>query len=118
MTPDAGSILDAAAVLRELLRPIQARLEHLEQITKALEQREDAGVWQPGVSYPKYAGVTHAGHYWIASERTKDQPGEGNPAWRLAVRRGKTGREGKRGPACRCAELTDQDIHEVREERR
>lgn len=57
----------------------------------------DAKVFTAGTVYPKGAGVTWDGHYWIALKQTSDQPGEGSPAWRLAVRRGKQGREGKQG---------------------
>lgn len=57
----------------------------------------DAKVWTAGVTYPKGAGTTWDGHYWIATAQTSDPPGEGNPAWRMAVRRGKTGRQGERG---------------------
>lgn len=57
----------------------------------------DARIWAAGLIYPKGAGVTWDGHYWIAQEPTTDPPGEGSPAWRLAVRRGKQGREGKQG---------------------
>lgn len=57
----------------------------------------DAKVWAAGTTYPKGAGTTWDGHYWIAQAQTSEQPGEGSPAWRLAVRRGKQGREGKQG---------------------
>lgn len=57
----------------------------------------DASVWKAGTVYPKGAGVTWDGHYWIALAKTSEQPGEANPAWRLAVRRGKQGREGQKG---------------------
>lgn len=57
----------------------------------------DAKVYQAGLVYPKGAGVTWDGNYWIALKQTSEQPGEGSPAWRLAVRRGKQGREGKQG---------------------
>jgi hypothetical protein len=57
----------------------------------------DAKVWSAGTVYPKGAGVTSDGHYWIAQTQTSEPPGEGNPAWRIAVRRGKQGREGQRG---------------------
>lgn len=86
-------------VLRHVLKPLLDRLDALESRIVALEQREDVGVWEPGRTYPKYAGVTHDGHYWFAQAQTSEAPGEGCPAWRLAVRRGKQGREGKRGPA-------------------
>lgn len=57
----------------------------------------DAQVWTAGQTYPKSAGVTWDGHFWIAQQDTTDQPGEGSKAWRLAVRRGKQGKEGKPG---------------------
>jgi hypothetical protein len=57
----------------------------------------DAKVWTAGTVYPKGAGVTWDGGYWLAQAPTSDAPGEGHPAWRLCVRRGKTGREGKQG---------------------
>jgi integrin beta 3 len=57
----------------------------------------DAKVYAAGTVYPKGAGVTADGHYWIALTQTSDPPGEGNPAWRIAVRRGKQGKEGQRG---------------------
>jgi hypothetical protein len=57
----------------------------------------DAKVWSAGTVYPKGAGVTSDGHYWIAQAQTSEPPGEGNPAWRIAVRRGKQGREGQKG---------------------
>jgi collagen type III alpha len=57
----------------------------------------DSKAWQAGTVYPKGAGVTWDGGYWIAQTKTHEQPGEGSPDWRLAVRRGKQGREGKQG---------------------
>lgn len=57
----------------------------------------DKKVWSAGTTYPKGAAVTWDGHYWMAVESTVEPPGEGCPAWRLVVRRGKQGREGKAG---------------------
>jgi collagen type III alpha len=57
----------------------------------------DRGVFQAGKTYDAFDGVTWDGHFWIAQQETSEEPGEGNPAWRLAVRRGKQGREGKQG---------------------
>lgn len=57
----------------------------------------DARVYEAGKVYPKGAGTTWDGHYWIALAQTSDAPGEGSSAWRLVVRRGKQGREGKQG---------------------
>lgn len=57
----------------------------------------DSKVYEAGKVYPKGAGTTWDGHYWIALAQTSEAPGEGCPSWRLAVRRGKQGREGKQG---------------------
>ena len=62
----------------------------------------DAGVWQSG-RYPKGAGVTVKGAFWIAQRETTARPGEDTPEsrdWRLSVkggRDGKPGRDGKDG---------------------
>lgn len=70
----------------------------------------DAKVWTAGTTYPKGAGTTWDGHYWIALTQTSEPPGEASPAWRMAVRRGKTGREGKQGKEGRPGrDLTQMD---------
>jgi hypothetical protein len=106
MTPDAASILDAAAVLRELLRPIQERQDAQDARIATLEQRPigaiDCGVWQPG-TYPRGGGVTHGGAFWVAQRDTQREPADGNDDWRLCVHRGRPGRQGPPGPACQCA---------------
>ena len=102
MTQTAEDVLSAAAVLRELIKPLVERLDAQEARIAELEQQPigvlDAGTWTDGEVYEAGDGTTHHGHYWIAQEKTTDQPGEGSPSWRLAVRRGKQGREGKQGP--------------------
>jgi hypothetical protein len=107
MTHDADAVLSAAHILRELLRPIQERLDEQHVRLTLLEERPlgviDGGVWEPGITYPKGTGTTCDGHFWVSQYETAEQPGEGNPSWRLAVSRGKQGREGKPGPPCKCA---------------
>ena len=111
MTPDAAAVLDAANVLREILRPLTERLDSLAERIEALEQRPigviDGGVYQAGQRYAKAVGVTHDGGFWVSQWETTEPPGEGSSAWRLALHRGKQGRDGKvgpPGPPCRCAE--------------
>jgi collagen type III alpha len=87
-------------LIRALFSPIIERIEALEARPVGVI---DAGVWIEGTVYPKDAGTTWDGHYWIAQTQTSEQPGVSS-AWRMAVRRGKQGREGKPGPPCRCAE--------------
>lgn len=59
----------------------------------------DAGTWQAGRVYPKGAGLTVKGAWWIAQEDTRTRPDDGSlessRAWRLSV---KGGRDGKPGP--------------------
>jgi hypothetical protein len=103
VTPNPETILAAADVLRQIIKPLVDRIEVLETRLDAVEGREDAGVWQPGRTYPKFAGVTWNGSWWIAQARTSEQPGEGATAWRMAVRRGKQGKQGPPGPPCECS---------------
>lgn len=51
----------------------------------------DRGVWRAGV-YQKGDGVTLGGSFFIAQEDTSEKPEAGN-AWRLAVKRGRDGRD-------------------------
>jgi hypothetical protein len=87
----------------EAIRGVRSTNAALEARIVALEARPigaiDAGVFEPGRTYARGDGTTWDGHYWIAQVETSEPPGEGCRSWRLAVRRGKVGREGK---PCRC----------------
>lgn len=52
----------------------------------------DRGVYRPETEYAKGDGVTWAGSFWIAQEKTSDKPGDGSTGWRLAVKKGRDGR--------------------------
>jgi hypothetical protein len=54
----------------------------------------DRGVYKSGEGYEKGDGVTYAGSFWIAQRDTKDAPGNSD-AWRLAVKRGRDGKDSK-----------------------
>jgi hypothetical protein len=61
----------------------------------------DRGLWQEG-EFTKGDGVTWEGNYWLARRDTKAKPGAegedtGNNDWRLAVRKGRKGKDGDRG---------------------
>jgi len=60
----------------------------------ALEEG-DYGVWDATKSYPKGASVTHQGAVYKAQRVTRATPTESSGDWRLAVRRGKQGRDGR-----------------------
>lgn len=56
----------------------------------------DRGVFKDGGAYEPGDGVTWAGSYWIAQEKTAAKPGDGQ-AWRLAVKKGRDGKDGAPG---------------------
>ena len=56
----------------------------------------DRGVWVDR-EYRKGSGVTWAGSFWIAQRDTAAKPDTANSGWRLAVKRGRDGKDGKPG---------------------
>jgi len=59
----------------------------------------DAGTFEQGRVYPKGAGVSRRG-FWIAQEDTAATPGDTSPAsraWRLVVKPGRDGKDGRPG---------------------
>jgi hypothetical protein len=120
MNQDADSVLAAANVLRELLRPIVEKLDAMTERLEAVEARPigviDRGVFTTGTTYAAGDGTTWDGGYWVCQVQTTEQPGEGCQAWRLAVHRGKRGPEGKRGqtgpPGRDAVEMSDE-LNEV-----
>lgn len=58
----------------------------------------DQGVYKAGNVYRKGNGVTWAGSFWIAQKDTDEKPGDGD-SWRLAVKKGRDGRDGKSPPS-------------------
>jgi len=56
----------------------------------------DRGVFRDGHEYDKGDGVTWAGSWWIAQEKTSQKPGEGSTDWRLAVKKGRDGKPADR----------------------
>lgn len=55
------------------------------------------GIWQPGRSYVKGAGVTVKGSTFIALEETHGARPEESKVWRLSAKRGADGKDGKDG---------------------
>ncbi|MFC6486936.1 hypothetical protein [Nitratireductor sp. GCM10026969] len=53
----------------------------------------DRGVFKEGTKYTAGDGVTWAGSFWIAQKTTTEKPDTGN-GWRLAVKRGRDGKDG------------------------
>jgi hypothetical protein len=100
------------ALFSELFTVMREKINELSTSNKALMARvtgleaaksksaddvgpRDCGVWDAGTTYRKHDGVTVDGHYWIAQRETRSTPTENSGDWRLAVRRGKPGRDGK-----------------------
>jgi collagen type III alpha len=52
----------------------------------------DRGVWKEQ-AYGKGAGVTWAGSFWIAQRETSSKPDTADSGWRLAVKRGRDGKD-------------------------
>lgn len=60
----------------------------------------DMGLYSDGQDYVKGDGVTWDGNYWLARRATSVKPGTegedtGNNDWRIAVRKGRKGKDGK-----------------------
>ncbi|RWN33435.1 hypothetical protein [Mesorhizobium sp.] len=58
----------------------------------------DRGVFRDGAEYLKGDGVSYGGSFWIAQEATAEKP-DGGKGWRLAVKRGRDGKDGQMKPA-------------------
>lgn len=55
----------------------------------------DRGVWKEGTPYEAGDAVTWAGSLWIAQRGTDAKPDTDDSGWRLAVKKGRDGRDGK-----------------------
>lgn len=55
----------------------------------------DKGVYKTGNQYEPGDGVTWGGSYWIAQAKTNDKPDGPDSGWRLAVKKGRDGKDAK-----------------------
>lgn len=53
----------------------------------------DRGVFADGKSYEEGDGVTWGGSFWIAQRATRSKPDSADSGWRLAVKRGRDGKD-------------------------
>ncbi len=60
----------------------------------------DRGVFSEGKTYEPGDGVTWGGSFWIAQENTTEKP-DSAKGWRLAVKKGRDGKDGKIEPAAK-----------------
>jgi hypothetical protein len=59
----------------------------------------DAGIWKEGQRYNKGDGVTYGGSWWIAQkDEPQGRPDSGNKDFRLAVKKGRDGKDGAAPP--------------------
>jgi hypothetical protein len=59
----------------------------------------DRGVYVAGKRYHKGASVTAQGSIWTAQADTRARPGDGSKDWRLAVKRGRDGKDAVKEPS-------------------
>jgi hypothetical protein len=87
------------AELADLIKGyVDRRCAALETKIALLEQRSLSyqGVWKDGKVYGLGNFVTFDGALWHSNIfHNKQQPGDGNAAWSLAVRRGERGRDAR-----------------------
>lgn len=57
----------------------------------------DCGVFKDGHVYTPGDSVTWAGSYWIAQKETGAKPDSPESGWRLAVKKGRDGKDGRNG---------------------
>lgn len=69
------------------------RGEQVKEKTFKVPALIEAGVWLHGKSYEQGDGVTCGGSYWIALKDTIERPGDNNSDWRLAVKKGRDGKD-------------------------
>jgi hypothetical protein len=75
-----------------------AKGDHVERFPFVLPIVLDKGVFKDGKTYAKGDAVSYGGSIWIAQEETGDKP-DGGKDWRLAVKRGRDGKDGTVKPA-------------------
>ncbi len=84
-------------VLGVVVEEVAAKLKEQNARIAALEDRiaefKYRGIWQSGIVYRECNSVTDNGSLWICMARESTQrPGNGSD-WRLAVKRGKDGKD-------------------------
>ena len=57
----------------------------------------DRGVYKAGESYQAGDAVTWGGSLWVAQKETDAKPDTADSGWRLAVKKGRDGKDGKNG---------------------
>lgn len=71
------------------------RGDEVKEFTWKVPALIECGVWIHDKEYEQGDGVTCGGNYWIALTDTTKRPGENNSDWRLAVRKGRDGKDAR-----------------------
>ncbi|THJ30946.1 hypothetical protein E8K88_16400 [Lampropedia aestuarii] len=71
--------------------------DRVKSIALAMPVVIDRGVYKEGADYVTGDGVTWGGSYWIAQQATKAKPDSQNSGFRLAVKKGRDGKDGRNG---------------------
>jgi len=99
-TRSLASVEYSSAFASELANVVATRTleltDKLEQRIAALEKSQFGyfGVFEEGKSYRKNSFLTDSGSLWIARKETAQRPGS-NEDWKLAVKRGRDGKDSK-----------------------
>ncbi len=94
---DALAVDQFDAVLAEDGRTLTVSLgagELAKSVTLRIPSILDRGIFSPGKAYAAGDAVSWGGNLWLAQAETSTMPTEGDPTWRLAVRKGRDGRHG------------------------
>jgi hypothetical protein len=101
--PD-GLGFDDLKILHDGERGFTFRMERGDQVKEfsfKIPTVLDRGVYKETreTPYEKGDGVTFGGSFWIAQKDAPEgRPQDGNPSWKLAVKRGRDGKDGKAPP--------------------
>lgn len=78
---------------------VTTRLSSGVEVTKevSLPVVIDKGIFRDGEAYEAGDGVTWAGSFWIAQKDSTAKPDTPDSGWRLAVKRGRDGKDGRNG---------------------
>jgi hypothetical protein len=95
---DATELADFDLLVDEEARTVTLTMgtaEGAKSVTRKASWLLDRGIYSAGKSYDRGDTVSWGGNLWIAQvDGTKTMPAEAEPEWRLAVRKGRDGRNG------------------------
>lgn len=81
---------DGIATREEIESIVERRMADLQVRTFADVYQ---GVFEPGREYTRGVLATWGGSLWLSQTETRNKPGDGNPDWKLVVKKGADGRK-------------------------